>query len=65
MVDSKQGGRSLAVYDANIERGRNATRDSIKTVRKALRDRGVNLSFGNDQAIAAISFIDRDADGEE
>jgi transcriptional regulator with XRE-family HTH domain len=50
---------------SNIERGRNATPDSIKAVRKALRDRGVNLSFGNDQAIAAISFIDRNADDEE
>jgi transcriptional regulator with XRE-family HTH domain len=50
---------------SNIENGRTATEASVKAVRKALRDEGVNLSFGNDQAVASICFIDRNSEDDD
>jgi transcriptional regulator with XRE-family HTH domain len=49
---------------SNIENGRNATPSSIRAVRKALREKGVNVMFGNNQAGASICFVDNNA-GEE
>jgi len=50
---------------SNIELGKKSTDDSIKRVRRALRERGVNLTFGNHQAGASVAFIDKNANPEE
>lgn len=50
---------------SNIERGRAATDDSIKAIRRALRRAGVNISFGNDMAIVGIAFVDRNAEDDD
>ena len=50
---------------SNIEKGRTSTQASIKSVRAALREKGVNLSFGNNQAGASICFVDRNAEEED
>ena len=50
---------------SNIENGRNSTRELVRAVRRALRDKGVNLTFGNNQAGAAICSVDRNAEDDE
>jgi transcriptional regulator with XRE-family HTH domain len=50
---------------SNIENGRNSTSDSVRAVRRALRGKGVNLTFGNNQAQVSICFIDRNAEDED
>jgi transcriptional regulator with XRE-family HTH domain len=50
---------------SNIEQGKKSTDESIKAVRRALRERGVNLMFGNHQAGASVAFIDKNADPQE
>jgi hypothetical protein len=50
---------------SNIERGRNATPESIKSIRKALRQAGVNISFGNDMAMVGIAFVDRNVEDDD
>jgi transcriptional regulator with XRE-family HTH domain len=50
---------------SNIEQGKKSTDDSIKAVKRALRLRGVNLNFGNNQAGASVAYVDRNAPQEE
>lgn len=50
---------------SNIEKGRTSTPASVKAVRLALREKGVNLNFGNNQASASICFVDRNAEEED
>jgi len=50
---------------SNIENGRNSTAESLKAIRRALKGKGVNLTFGNNQAQVSICFIDRNAEDEE
>jgi transcriptional regulator with XRE-family HTH domain len=50
---------------SNIERGRTTTPESLKAIRRALKQAGVNLSFGNDLAIVAIAFVDRNAEDDD
>jgi transcriptional regulator with XRE-family HTH domain len=49
---------------SNVEKGRVATADSVKALRRALRAQGANLIFGNDQAGASIAFVDRNSEDE-
>lgn len=75
-----QAGRVLAGFDqnelatragvsgstvSNAERGRTVTEENIKAIRRALRQAGVNLTFGNDMAIASIAFVDRNVEDDE
>jgi transcriptional regulator with XRE-family HTH domain len=50
---------------SNMERGRPGTPESIRAVRKALRNRGVNLTFGNNHAIVSICFVDKNAEDDD
>jgi transcriptional regulator with XRE-family HTH domain len=49
---------------SNVEKGRIATPDSLKALRRALKDQGVNMTFGNHQASASIAFVDRNSEDE-
>jgi transcriptional regulator with XRE-family HTH domain len=50
---------------SNIEQGKKSTDDSIRAVKKALRQKGVNQTFGNNQAAASICFVDKNAETED
>jgi DNA-binding XRE family transcriptional regulator len=50
---------------SNIEKGRSATSESIKSVRRALREKEVNVVFANNQALASICFVDRNSAEDE
>jgi len=50
---------------SNIEQGKKSTPDSIKAVRRALRGKGVNCLFGNNQAVVSICFVDKNLEDED